>query len=165
MYQKLENYIILINMHYFSEHNLYRRGGRWESLVILYVKGKLKPCCDLVLTDKCSVWCCSSHVMTAYFYNNTLHLLAALKFEATNLLYRTLKFCFLFFSRPFTTPPKSHTTAAAEDPIPERVTPASLQSDRFSESQSNKRKENSKKTEQSHIERRRGRERVSHSRF
>ncbi|ONI28698.1 hypothetical protein PRUPE_1G155900 [Prunus persica] len=110
MYQKLENYIILINIHYFSEHNFDRRGGRWESLLILYVKGKLKPSCDTVLTDKCSVWCCSSHVMTAYFYNNTMHLLAASK------------------------PPKAHTTAAAEDPIPERVTPASLQSERFSES-------------------------------
>ncbi|CAL8991737.1 unnamed protein product, partial [Prunus brigantina] len=95
--QCAKNYIILINIHYFSEHNFDRRGGRWESLVILYVKGKLKPC-DRVLTDKCSVWWCSSHVVTAYFYNNSLHLLAALK------------------------PPKSHTTAAAEDPIPERVT-------------------------------------------
>lgn len=99
MYQKLENYIILINIHYFSEHNFDRRGGRWESLLILYVKGKLKPSCDTVLTDKCSVWCCSSHVMTAYFYNNTMHLLAASKFEATNLLYRTLKFPLFSFSK------------------------------------------------------------------
>lgn len=95
--QCTKNYIILIDIHYFSEHNFDRRGGRWESLVILYVKGKLKPC-DRVLTDKCSVWWCSSHVVTAYFYNNTLHLLAGLKFEATNL-YRTLKFYIFSFSK------------------------------------------------------------------